>query len=157
MDILIIEDEFLLGVLLADALTDAGHRVRGPASCRAEAIALLADQLPQLAFVDIELRGGDSGIELATELKRRGVPCVFATGQPERAREHRAQALGLIAKPYHPMSLSEAARYFEARLAGGPPPRAPRTPQLFEIDPPPAPRGGADRAGPPGHPLPNAR
>jgi len=45
------------------ALTDAGHRVLGPASCRPEATALLASQLPQLAFVDIELRGGDSGID----------------------------------------------------------------------------------------------
>jgi two-component system, response regulator PdtaR len=131
MDILIIEDEFLLGLLLADALTDVGHRVLGPAACRAEALELLSGAPADLAFVDIELRGGESGIELARELERRGVRCVFATGQPDRAREQPDAALGLIAKPYSPGTVIEVVRYFEALFAGERLARVPRGLELF--------------------------
>src|SRR6266568_4114539 len=93
MDIVIVEDEILLGLLLADALTDVGHRVLGPASCRAEALGLVSDRTPHLALVDIELRDGESGIELAAELRRHGVACVFTTGQPVGARAHRGLEL----------------------------------------------------------------
>src|ERR1700693_6370619 len=113
MDILIVEDEFLLGLLLTEALGDVGHRVLGPASCRAEALGLLTDGPPRLALVDLELR-------------RHGVPCVFTTGQPARARAHRELALGLVAKPYNPMTILEVVRYFEALHAGERPARVPR-------------------------------
>jgi DNA-binding response OmpR family regulator len=134
MDILIIEDEVLLGLLVCDALGDVGHRVLGPAACRADALRLLSEQTPHLAFVDIELRGGESGIELAAELRRHGVACVFATGQPGRAREHRELALGLVAKPYNPTTIMDAVRYFEALHAGERLARAPRGLELFGPD-----------------------
>jgi CheY-like chemotaxis protein len=130
MDILIIEDEFLLGLLLADALTDVGHRVLGPAACRAEALELLSGAPAELAFVDIELRGGESGIELARELGRRGVRCIFATGQPDRAREQSDAAVGLIAKPYSPGTVIEVVRLFEALFAGE---RLARVPRGLEL------------------------
>lgn len=134
MDILIIEDEILLGLLLADALVDVGHRVLGPASCRAEALGFVSEGIPHLALVDIELRGGESGIELAMELGRRGVPCVFTTGQPARARAHRELALGLVAKPYSPATILEVVRYFEALHAGRRPAAVPRGLERFGPD-----------------------
>jgi DNA-binding response OmpR family regulator len=148
MDILIVEDEILLGLLLADALADVGYRVLGPASCRAEALELLAAGAPHLAFVDIELKGGDSGIELAAELRCHAVPCVFATGQPDRARSHRELALGLVPKPYNPMTLVEVARYFETLHAGERPARLPRGLELFGPDPLPVSAGLLDPSAP---------
>jgi len=134
MDILIVEDEMLLGLLLADALTDVGHRVLGPASCRAEALGLVSERTPHLALVDIELRGAESGIELAAELRRHGVACVFTTGQPAGARAHRELALGLVEKPYNPMTIVEVVRYFEALHAGERPTRVPRGLEPFGPD-----------------------
>ena len=135
MDILIVEDEILLGLLLADALAEVGHRVLGPASCRAEALGLVSEGIPHLALIDIELRGGESGIELAMELRRRhGVPCVFTTGQPERARAHRELALGLVAKPYSPTRILEVVRYFETLRAGERPAGVPRGLEPFGPD-----------------------
>jgi two-component system, response regulator PdtaR len=131
MDILIVEDEVLLGLLLAEALAEVGHRVLGVAASRAEAVALVAGKNPDLALVDIELRGGDSGIELARELSPRGVPCVFTTAQPERARLHGDLAFGLVAKPYDPATIFAAVRYFEALQAGQGPARLPRGLELF--------------------------
>jgi DNA-binding response OmpR family regulator len=148
MDILIVEDEFLLGLLLAEALGDVGHRVLGPASCRAEALGLLTDRAPHLALVDVELRGGESGIELATELRRHGVPCVFTTGQPNRARAHRELALGLVAKPYNPMTILEVVRYLEALHAGERPARVPRGLEPFGPDVVPVSAGLAETPAP---------
>jgi two-component system, response regulator PdtaR len=121
-----------------------GHRTLGPASCRAEAVGLLAEGAPHLAFVDIELRGGESGIELAAELQRRGVPCIFATGQPGRAREHRALALGLVPKPYNPLTILDVVRYFEALSAGQRPAHVPRGLELFGADALPVSFGSID-------------
>jgi DNA-binding response OmpR family regulator len=148
MTILIVEDEFLLALLLADALSSVGYRVLGPVSCRAEALRLLADEVPQLAFVDIELRDGESGIEVATDLRRHGVACVFATGQPDRARKHRELALGLVSKPYNPTTLIDAARYFEALHAGERPEGVPRGLELFGPDPLPVGAGMIDTSVP---------
>src|SRR6266568_250965 len=87
MDIVIVEDEILLGLLLADALTDVGHRVLGPASCRAEALGLVSDRTPHLALVDIELRDGESGTGLAGRLRRPGLlACSRRDSLSERAR-----------------------------------------------------------------------
>ena len=52
MDILIVEDEILLGLLLADALAEVGHRVLGPASCRAEALGLVTFALDDIDWDD---------------------------------------------------------------------------------------------------------
>ena len=133
MRILIVEDEFLLGLLVGDTLTDGGHEILGPAACQAEALSLVADKTPELAFVDIELAGASSGIELASELRSRGIPCVFATGQPERAREHRELAVGLVPKPYNPMTLIEVARYVAAIAAGEQGTRMPRGFESFAL------------------------
>ena len=148
MNILIVEDEILLGLLLIDTLADVGHRALGPASCRSEALGLVAERTPHLAFVDIELRGGESGIELAAELRRRGVACVFATGQPGLAREHRELALGLIAKPYSPLTILEVVGYFEALGAGERRPRMPRGLELFGPADAPVPGGRIDTSPP---------
>ena len=131
MNILIVEDEVLLGLLLAEALADVGHRVLGVAGSRAEAVALMDGKNPDLALVDIELRGGDSGIDLAREISLRGVPCVFTTAQPERARLHGGLALGLVAKPYDPQMILDAVRYLEALQAGQGSAHPPRGLELF--------------------------
>jgi CheY-like chemotaxis protein len=148
MDILIVEDEALLGLLLGDALTDVGHRVLGPAADAAEAMARLGEGTPHLAFVDIELRGGDSGIKVAHDLHQRGVPCVFATGQPERARAHRELALGLVCKPYNPMTIVEVARYIAAIAAGDRVARPPRGFENFISNPAPDTVPAVDSASP---------
>ena len=101
-----------------------------------------------MAFVDIELQAGESGIELAAELRRQGVPCVFATGQPGRAREHGGLALGLVEKPYNPMAIVEVVRYFEALRAGQRPARLPWGLELFGPNASPVPDRLSDTPAP---------
>jgi DNA-binding response OmpR family regulator len=131
MNVLIAEDEFLLGLLLSEFLLDAGHAVLGPAMTAAEALTLARATPPDLALVDIELRDGrTSGIALVEALSREGVPSIFVSAQPDLARSNPHHALGYIPKPYTPALVIETVRWVEAVRNGAP---AVRAPPLFEL------------------------
>jgi two-component system, response regulator PdtaR len=129
MNVLIAEDEFLVGLLLAEFLADAGHCVLGPATTLPEALTLLRPTPLDLALVDIELRDGDTGLALAAALQRAAVPSIFVSAQSALARSHRRHAIGYISKPYTPTLVVETVRWFEA-LRGGTSPL--RSPPFFE-------------------------
>jgi two-component system, response regulator PdtaR len=129
MNVLIAEDEFLLGLLLSEFLLEAGHTVLGPAMTAAEALGLARATPPDLALVDIELRDGRSGIALAETLSRAGVPSIFVSAQPDLARLNSHYAIGYIPKPYTPALVVETVRFVEALRHGAP---ALRAPPLFE-------------------------
>jgi two-component system, response regulator PdtaR len=129
MNVLIAEDEFLLGLLLTEFLLEAGHTVLGPAMTAREALALARATPPDLALIDIELRDGDSGIALAETLGREGVLSIFVSAQPDLARSNPRHAIGYIPKPYTPALVIETVRWVEAVRNGAP---AVRAPPLFE-------------------------
>ena len=101
MVILVVEDEVLIGMALAMVLRLADHEVHGPARTAERALELARWHRPELALVDVNLAGADEGLEVARALHdRHGTTVVFVTAQPERAREARDAALGVVAKPY---------------------------------------------------------
>jgi|SRR6185312_185132 len=77
--VLVVEDEYFIADDLAQALDEAGAIVVGPASTVEEAFALLERERPDLAILDINLKGKVS-FAIADELARRELPFVFATG-----------------------------------------------------------------------------
>jgi two-component system, response regulator PdtaR len=132
MVILIVEDEILIGMGLSLGLGIAGHRVRGPAGSVDRALAIAAEEPPELAFVDVNLAGGDEGLDLARTLHvRHGTTIIFLTAQPERAYEARDIALGVITKPYDPQAPVRAAAAAAEVRAGGLISRAPPGLELF--------------------------
>jgi len=133
MNILIVEDQFLIATLMADTLADAGHHVLGPAAAQREALEALAGAPLDLALVDVELRGGDSGIIVARELRRRGVPTIFVSAQASVARANRNLAIGFVAKPYMPRVLLDVVRWVQAARAGTPATRVPVGFELFDV------------------------
>lgn len=81
--ILVAEDEVLLAMDLCDMLREAGCEVIGPARTLAAAEALATgSKRIDLAMLDLNL-AGDTSLELATWLARRGVPVVLTTGYDE--------------------------------------------------------------------------
>ena len=109
--ILIIEDEALLALELEAQLQDWGFDVIGWATNREEAVALAIDQAPELALVDIQLRGGDDGVQVAAELRASvGCDIVFLTAQSDAGTVERARAVphrAYMRKPYRPHELLE--------------------------------------------------
>jgi len=109
--LLIVEDQLLLAMGLKDELEDAGYRVLELAIHNQEALDLAREAKPDLALVNIQLADGDDGVALAADLKALGVPVLFISGQPERAKSAKAVGLASIPKPYTPSELVAAVDY----------------------------------------------
>lgn len=76
--VLVVEDEFLIASLLADALERLGASVVGPASSVAQALGLAGEPLA-LALLDVNLKG-TRVFPVADALRARRVPMIFVTG-----------------------------------------------------------------------------
>ena len=107
--ILIVEDELLIALELESLLQDMGHDVVGIAASSEEALSLGADDRPDLAFVDIHLSDGPTGIDVARRLTAgHDVTVLFMTANAKRIPEDFAGARGVIAKPYTERGVKEA-------------------------------------------------
>lgn len=108
--VLIIEDEPLIAMDIARLVGEMGHRVCGSAAGRDEAIRLARETHPQLVLADIQLKGGDSGIQAVQEILRSiDVPVIFVTGYPERLLTgERLEPAFVLSKPFKPEVLKTA-------------------------------------------------
>lgn len=86
LHILVVEDEYYIAQEISAALARAGATVVGPASCVADAIALLANHSIDCAVLDVNLQG-ERVSPLATLLNGEGVGIVIATGYDREAVE----------------------------------------------------------------------
>lgn len=113
--ILVVEDEFLIALELESLLRDAGHDVVGIAASSAEALALGRELSPDLAFVDVHLADGPTGVDVARQLATQNeVIVLFMTANAKRIPEDFAGARGVIAKPYTERGVNEALAYVMA-------------------------------------------
>ena len=80
--ILIVEDEFFIGVTAREMLEELGAIVIGPVATVSEALRLAAADM-DLALLDVNLHGHSSLI-VAAKLAERNIPIVFATGYGNR-------------------------------------------------------------------------
>jgi signal transduction histidine kinase/CheY-like chemotaxis protein len=108
--VLVVDDELLLRMLVADALTDAGCRVEEAADCR-EAVALVERLGDELAAAIIDLGLPDKpGDELAAEIRalRPDLPIILATGFADDTVRRRFAAdarVEIFIKPFEPEAL----------------------------------------------------
>ena len=132
MRILIVEDEALIAMVLADSLEDGGHEVVGPAATMAEALALCEAAPPELAVLDVNLGDGSNGVDVARALLERwGVLAIFASAQMMEARRARHIALGYIGKPYTPETVLRSVEVAREVMRGGKPVTVPAGFELF--------------------------
>lgn len=78
--VLIVEDEPIIAMDMADALNRAGWTVIGPAGTIKQAEAAIAKEYPTVAVLDINL-GSVSTFPIAERLHASDVPVAFLTGQ----------------------------------------------------------------------------
>ena len=99
--ILIVEDDYLVGMVLVDMLEDAGALVLGPIGSVDEAIAFIEDgsQPFDSAVLDVNLRGKRS-YPIADALTERSVGFVFATGYGGGILEDKYQRHPRCEKPF---------------------------------------------------------
>ena len=131
MRILIVEDEPLIASLVADVLTDGGHEVAGVASNFRSACERAERARPDLALVDIQLAGGDSGIDVARALSALGVASILVSSDGCSARDNQDAAVGYLAKPWRPDALLESIEAAAVILHGEPPACVPVDFEMF--------------------------
>ena len=117
--VLIVEDEFLLAMELETLLKRNGCEVLGPAPTVEWALCLIYDDKPDLALLDVNLKGLRAA-PVAAALRDRGVPFVLITGYgSEQLREPELRAAARIDKPVNGRDLQRAlARALKAAPSG---------------------------------------
>ena len=107
--ILIVEDERITGEDLRDILTDLGYEVVDLVSSGPEALQIAEEQKPDLALMDIRIKGDMDGTEAARHLRsRHNIPVIYLTAHADTATLERAkvaQPLGYITKPFQEAEL----------------------------------------------------
>ncbi len=104
---LVVEDDAMIGELLAETLAGLGHTVCAVESDVANAVAAAAHWRPDLMIVDVGL-GEASGIVAVNEILRSGyVPYVFVTGDTVRGMPLGPKTI-LIQKPFRVSDLERA-------------------------------------------------
>ena len=115
MCVLLVEDELVIRMLLADVLSDAGFAVIEAAS--GEEAAGLIGRPPatfSLLVTDVHMPGRLDGLQLARLMRGRfpGMPTIYMTARPDIVRQ--AGPLGpqevLFPKPFSPFALLDLAR-----------------------------------------------
>ncbi len=117
--ILIVEDEAIVALDLRLQLGELGYTVSGVAASGDEALAMVAQDLPELILMDIRIRGALDGVETARAIRERHeeVPVIFLTAHSDPASIQRAAsvaAYGFLTKPYQ---LRELTAGIEVALA----------------------------------------
>ena len=108
--VLIIEDEPVIALDVAESVKSLGHRVTGVAARASEAIAMAKANPPGLVLADIQLKDGSTGIMAVQEiLKSIDVPVVFVTAFPERLLTGEAlEPAFVVTKPFDGTTLKVA-------------------------------------------------
>lgn len=115
--ILIVEDDFMIGVHLAEMLEDMGHEVCAVETTEADAIAAADRCHPDLMIVDAFLRTGSGISAVETICRTRKVPHVFVSGDPASVKAVMPAAV-VVEKPFRPEALTRAIH----GMIGGLPP-----------------------------------
>lgn len=106
--VMVVEDEMIVALDLAQTVLEFGYRVDGPYSGTGQAFGAMARQLPDLAILDVNVADGEV-YPLADALSEARVPIIFHSGQAApaelMARYPGAQAR---AKPCSPTELVQS-------------------------------------------------
>lgn len=117
--VLIVEDEIFIALEIERILETAGYSVVAIAADQSE--ALTAGSAAELAFVDLNLRDGPTGPDLARELAQRyGVRIVYVTANPTQIGDPAPTAVGCIRKPFTEEAILAAAAIATTGIADRP-------------------------------------
>ena len=105
--ILIVEDDFLIAMDLAETFREAGAEVVGPAASVNEALELLSRHQISVAVLDVNL-GKELSLAVAERLTRDHIPFVYHSGQIPLSGASDWPVAPIISKPAIPTVLTAA-------------------------------------------------
>ena len=105
MRVLVVEDDAVIGLLLAEMLVGMGHDVCAIEATEADAVSAAGRCKPDLMIVDVGL-GEGSGLSAVDTIYRSGpIPHVFVSGDVSKVRALRPSS-NFIQKPYREADLA---------------------------------------------------
>jgi DNA-binding NtrC family response regulator len=111
--LLVVEDDFLVRLTMADALTDGGFEVIEAGDAR-EALSQICERNDISAMLtDINLPGGEDGFALARAVRviRPNLPVVYASGRYTAAESGKSvDGSRFLAKPFTPSLAADVIR-----------------------------------------------
>ena len=121
MRVLIVEDEWLIAMDLAETVRQAGHEVLAIAADPDEAVSAAKSGKPDLVLMDLRLSNGTSGVDAARRLwEEAHLRCIFVSANLDIPTLDSLKAydpLGFVAKPILPARLRQAMGVAEIALA----------------------------------------
>lgn len=136
MKILIVEDEIMIALSMADSLGDADHEVVGLARDHETAMRVAQETHPDLALVDLNLATDIRGTVVAQHLRQRfDIPSIFVTGNPSDCQHlgPRVGALACLSKPFTPGELVLSVEVASSVMRLQPPAKLPPNLELYFI------------------------
>jgi DNA-binding response OmpR family regulator len=104
LEVLVVEDEWLLAEGLKLNLEERDCFVLGPALNSADALAILSKHRPYLAFVDTQL-GDQTCEQVLAQCDANGIPVIIFTGHTVATLPAYARGRQVLAKPYEMSAL----------------------------------------------------
>jgi two-component system, response regulator PdtaR len=116
--VLIVEDEILVALNLQQAIDAIGYETVGVAP-DSETAFEMAEARPDIAFVDINLRDGETGPEIGARLARDYGACVlFVTANPAQVANGIAGTVGFLNKPFDEDTIASTLDFLARHRAG---------------------------------------
>lgn len=117
--VLLVEDEFIIALEYELLLRREGHEVVGVAAHAETALAIAREHEPDLALVDVNLRDGATGPEIAEYLnKALGISVLFVTANADALPDDLSGAMGVLGKPISGHTFCQIIRYVAGQIKG---------------------------------------
>jgi DNA-binding LytR/AlgR family response regulator len=120
--ILIVEDDMIIAANISLQLSKLGYQVTGIETKAAEAIHHAIETKPDLILMDIQLKGGSTGIDAAHAIhKILDIPIIYLTANEDDATFHKAKdthPFAFISKPFSNQNLERTIALVEERIKG---------------------------------------
>ncbi|MCB4859500.1 response regulator [Sphingobium sp. PNB] len=97
--VLVVEDEYFLASDLGALLAEEGFSVMGPHGSLFGALKAIAEHLPDIVMLDVNLQG-EMSYPLIDELVARSVPVIIVTGYDEQSLPSAYESCRRVIKPY---------------------------------------------------------
>ena len=121
--IVVVEDELIVGMMIKLKLAKMGYCVSGMASRGVDAITMVEELQPDLVLMDIRLKGGINGVETAMKIREMSnIPIVFITGDSSHETRELAELAnprGFLLKPFMDEDLGNIVDSVLSNSVGG--------------------------------------
>lgn len=107
--VLIVEDEIIIALDLADMMADLGHTVVKIANRVESGLEFAANGIVDLAILDMNVRD-ELSFPIAVVLRERDIPFIFASGYGKRGLIEGFKDAHVLSKPYSIDVLAQMVR-----------------------------------------------